>query len=124
MRVDTIGAIGTSWMSTAVYASTASNQRLADQSILDLTIIAIPPLSKAAAPKASATAYECMLYPCVKTYNASMNNGYYEEIITDTWPEPNKTIEYDPIWVQCLGVLGLANTDCTNNVNSTAQRTV
>lgn len=106
MRVNTISAYGTSWISTAIYASTALNQKLADQSILDLTIIALPPLSEAAAPNASATAYECMLYPCVKSYNATMSNGRYEEVVTGSWPEPNKTIEDNPNLGTVFGCVG------------------
>lgn len=106
LRVNSISAPGTIWLSTAVYESTVFNQELADQSILDLTIIALPPLSEYAAPNASATAYECMLYPCVKSYNASMTNGRYEEVVTGTWPEPNKTIEDNPNLGTVFGCVG------------------
>ncbi|KAF7195354.1 hypothetical protein HII31_03246 [Pseudocercospora fuligena] len=78
------------WMLTGPYKSIVFNQSWASQSVLDLSYIYLPPVTFDS-NHTQANAYECVLYACVKTYEAYMEAGLYKETVTETWPEPNIT---------------------------------
>lgn len=41
--------------------------------------------------------FECMLYFCVNSYNASVSNGTFNEDIVESWPDPRKPLP-EQVW--------------------------
>ncbi|UJO13498.1 uncharacterized protein CLAFUR5_03523 [Fulvia fulva] len=87
------------WMVAGSWNSLAFDQKFANQSIIDLSFIYLPPVNATLLRDTNSTranAAECVLWPCVKTYDAVMANGEYKETVTDIWPPVNATLSENP----------------------------
>lgn len=91
---DTDASNYTTWMVASGAWDSLRFQNLANQSIADASYLYVPPLQNTSFSYSQPHDFECMLLFCVKTYNASMTNGVFQETVTSSWPGPNDTLPY------------------------------